>query len=204
MIDLYTAGTGNGRRPALMLEECGLAYNVHKIDLAAGEQKQPAFLALNPVGAIPVIVDHDGPGGQKLVLAQSAAILLYLAEKTGKFLPRDAGKRALAYQWLLHAMSDQQATSGILFPIEMLPDKPASAIALLEKRLIDYFRLTDRRLGEAEYLAGELTIADLALYPLVDRRRPLIDKAGGLDNLSRWAAAMAARPAVQRAMKVPG
>lgn len=204
MIDLYTAATGNGRRPAVMLEECGLPYKLHKIDLAKGEQKKPDFLTLNPAGAIPVIVDRDGPGGQKLVISQSAAILLYLAEKTGKFLPRDAAKRALTYQWLMHVMADQPATSATLFPIANLPDKPASAIALLEDKLVAYFRLADRRLGEAEYLAGELTIADLALYPLVDRRREIIAKASRLTHLERWMAALAARSGVSHGMKAAG
>lgn len=204
MIDLYTAGTGNGRRPALMLEECGLPYKAHKIDLAKGEQRQPSFLALNPAGSIPVIVDHEGPGGQKLVLAQSAAILLYLAEKTGRFMPKDASQRALVYQWLLHILSDQQATSAVLFQVASLPDKLASATTYFENRLIDYFRLVDRQLGEVEYLAGELSIADFALYPLVDRRREIVEKAGTLENLKRWTAMLAARPAIARAMQVPG
>lgn len=125
-----------------------------------------------------------------------------MAEKAGKFLPRDAAKRALTYQWLMHVMADQQATSAALFPIANLPDKPRSAIAYLENRLAEYFRVVDRRLGEAEYLAGDLTIADLALYPLVDRRREIIAKAGGLAHLERWMGALAARPGVSRAMKV--
>lgn len=204
MIDLFTAGTGNGRRAAVMLEECGLPYKAHKIDLAKGEQKQPAFLALNPLGTIPVIVDADGSGDQKLVLSQSAAILLYLAEKTGKFLSRDPAKRALTHQWLMHVMSDQQAISGALFPIASLRDQPVSAITYLEDRLRENFRLVDRRLGEAEHLAGELSIADFALYPLIDRRRETVAKAGSLNNLRRWMAAMAARPGVARGMQVPG
>lgn len=187
-----------------MLEECGLPYKVHKIDLAKGEQRQPSFLALNPVGSIPVIVDHDGPGGRKLILAQSAAILLYLAEKTGRFMPKDAGRRALTYQWLMHIMSDQQSTSAALFQVASLQDKPASASVYFKNRLIDYFRLVDRRLADVEYLAGELSIADFALYPLIDRRREIVDKAGSLENLKRWMATLAARPAIARAMQVPG
>src|SRR6187455_1063486 len=103
MIDFYTAQTSNGQRAAIMLEECGLAYKLHKVDLQGGEQRKPEFLAVNPDGAIPAIVDHDGPGGKRLALAQSAAIVLYLAEKTGRFLPGDAGRRAQALQWLMQA-----------------------------------------------------------------------------------------------------
>jgi GSH-dependent disulfide-bond oxidoreductase len=200
MIDIHTAATGNGRRPVIMLEECGLPYTLHRLDLAKGEHKKPAYLALNPLGAIPTMIDNEGPGGRKLVLTQSAAILLYLAEKAGKFLPRDGARRALAYQWLLHIMSDAQAFSGVHFVLGMMPEKPEPAMALLLKRLSEYFEFADRRLGEAEYLADELSIADLALYPLADRRRDLIESAGGLDNLKRWMTTMAARPAIARAM----
>jgi GST-like protein len=204
MIELHTAATGNGRRPAVMLEECGLPYKLHKIDLAKGEQKQPAFLALNPLGAIPVMVDTDGPGGQRIALSQSAAMLLYLADKTGKFLPKDPVRRAVAQQWLLHVMSDQQPTSTALFIVASLPDKPASAVAKFEGRLLDFFRFADRRLGEAQYLADELSIADFALYPIAMARREMIDKASGMDNLRRWMAALGARPAVTRGMQAPG
>ncbi|MBM3539794.1 MAG: glutathione S-transferase [Alphaproteobacteria bacterium] len=203
MIDLYTAGTGNGRRASVMLEECGVPYTVHKLDLTKGEQKTPEYLKINPLGAIPAIVDHDGPGGQKITLSQSGAIALYLCEKTGKFLPKDMAKRAVAMQWLLHAMSDEAPTSGALFRLGSLPEKPAAAIASFETRLIDMFRHVDKRLGEAEYLAGELSVADFALYPVVAGRMALLDNAGKLDNLKRWAGALAARPGVSKGMKVP-
>ncbi len=202
MIELHTAATGNGRRPVLMLEECGVPYILHRVDLTTGEHKKPAYLALNPLGAIPTMIDKDGTGGAKLVLTQSAAILLYLAEKTGRFLPRDGMKRALAYQWLMHIMSDSQAFSGIHFVLGAMPEKPEAAMAHLLKRMNEYFSFADRRLGEAEYLAGELSLADLALYPLADRRRDLIEKAGGLPHLKRWMKTMAARPGVGRAMQV--
>src|SRR5438067_13336755 len=106
MIDLFTSATGNGRRAAVMLEECGLPYKAHKIDLTKGDNKQPQFLKMNPAGAIPVIVDHEGPGGKSIIVSQSGAILLYLAEKTGKFMPKDPAKRAHAYQWFMQAATD--------------------------------------------------------------------------------------------------
>ncbi|MBI3452807.1 MAG: glutathione S-transferase N-terminal domain-containing protein [Rhodospirillales bacterium] len=201
MIDLYTAGTGNGRRASVMLEECGLPYVVHRVDLVSGESKTPAFLTLNPMGVIPVIVDKDGPGGKPLTLAQSGAIALYLAEKTGKFLPADLARRAPVLQWFMHVMSDQQPTSSAIFYTSSLPDKPASAIAKFETRLTDFLRFVDKRLGEVEYLAGELSVADFALYPLAAGRQALIDKVGGLDNLKRWTKALAARPGVARGMQ---
>jgi GST-like protein len=99
MIDLYLAPTANGLRASVALEEAGLAYRAHKVDLAKGEQRAPEFLKLNPAGAIPVIVDSDGPGGKPLTLSQSGAIILYVADKCGKFLPKDAARRAIALQW---------------------------------------------------------------------------------------------------------
>jgi len=203
MIDLYTAATGNGRRASVMLEECGVPYTVHKLDLTKGESKTPEYLKINPAGAIPAIVDRDGPGGQTVTLAQSGAIALYLCEKTGKFLPKDAGKRAVALQWFLHAMSDEAPTSGALFRLNSLPEKPAAAISSFETRLLGMFRYVNARLGEAEYLAGEISVADFALYPVIAGRMAQIEGAGGLDNLKRWANALSARPGVAKGMKVP-
>src|SRR5690349_4379298 len=106
MIDLYAAGTSNGMRARIALEECGLPYTLHKIDLTKGEHKTPSFLAMNPNGQIPVIVDKDGPGGKPLTLSQSTAILLYAAEKSGKFMPKDPAVRAAALQALMNASTD--------------------------------------------------------------------------------------------------
>jgi GST-like protein len=203
-IDLYVAGTGNGRRAALMLEECGVPYKVHPIDLTKGQSKTPEFLKMNPLGAIPVIVDNDAPGGKPLTLSQSGAISLYLAEKTGKLLPKDPAKKALALQWFMHVVTDEQPTSSAIFYASNLKEKSEPTVAAFETRLLNFLKVVDKRLGEAEYLAGELSIADLALYPVVAARQALIDKAGGYDNLKRWAAALAARPGVARGMKVPG
>jgi len=200
MIDLYTAGTGNGRRPALMLEECGLAYTTHKLDFAKGENRTESFLRINPVGAIPAIVDHDGPGGRTVTLAQSGAILLYLADKTGRFLPQDPVDRARHMQWLMLALTDLAPASGVIFQTSTRLKDPA-ATGFFEQRLVGMFGNVDRRLAEAEYLAGEYGLADMALYPVYDSRRPLLD-AAGLGNVKRWADTLAARPAIQRGMAV--
>jgi GST-like protein len=200
MIDLYTAGTGNGRRPALMLEECGLAYTAHKLDLMKGEGKSPEYQKINPVGAIPAIVDRDGPGGRTVTLAQSGAILLYLAEKTGKFWPADPAERAVHLQWLLYALTDVAPTSSAVFYASRLDDK--SAQGLFEDRLLAMFGHVDRRLGESEYLAGGYGLADMALYPVYDGRRTLLEAKGGLPNVARWGAAVGGRAAVQKGMKV--
>ena len=203
MIDLYTYATSNGQRASVMLEECGVTYKAIKIDLEKGEQKSPAFLKVNPSGQIPALVDPDRPGGKPLVLAQSGAIMLYIAEKTNKLMPRDPTRRALAQQWFLQAMSDVAPASGILFVVGTIPEVTTSTRKLFEQRLLNQLRNADRRLGEVEFLAGEFSLADVALYPTVAFRRELIEQNGELPHLMRWAAAMAARPAVQRGMKVP-
>jgi len=200
MIDFYTAGTGNGRRPALMLEECGLAYTTHKLDLTKGEGRSPEFLKINPVGAIPAIVDHDGPGGKTVTLAQSGAILLYLAEKTGKFMPADPVERTAHLQWMLYALSDLAPTSSAVFYTSRLDDKAAQG--MFEDRLVAMFGHVDKRLADAEYLAGSFGVADIALYPVYDSRRALIEAKGDLSNVARWGASVGGRAAVQKGMAV--
>lgn len=205
MIDLYVAGTANGLRASVALEEAGLPYRAHKVDLAKGEQRSPEFVKLNPAGLIPVIVDDDGPGGKPLTLSQSGAILLYAAEKSGKLLPKDASRRAVALQWLLQAASDISGASNAVFHVDTkVPDKSAANLDYFKKRLVDFFAVCDRRLAGREFLADELSVADLMLYPNFALRKPLLDEAGGLANLQRWGATMAAREAVARGMKVAG
>ena len=205
MIDLYVAGTANGLRASVALEEAGLPYRAHKVDLAKGEQRSPEFLKLNPAGLIPVIVDDDGPGGKPLTLSQSGAILLYAAEKSGKLLPKDGARRAVALQWLLQAASDISGASNAVFHVDTkVPEKSAANLDYFKKRLVDFFAVCDRRLAGREFLADELSVADLMLYPNFALRKPLLDEAGGLANLQRWGATMAAREAVARGMKVAG
>jgi GST-like protein len=204
MIDLYTSATGNGRRAAIMLEECGLSYKAHKIDLSKGESKTPDFLKMNPAGAIPVIVDHQGPGGKSVTISQSGAILLYLAEKTGKFLPKDPARRAHAYQWFMQAASDVAPTSSTIFYVSsVVPDKTPSTIQHFEGRFLSMCGVVDQQLIGRDYLADEISIADLALVPVVAARKELIDKQKGLTNLKRWAAIMLDRVGVSRGLKVP-
>jgi GST-like protein len=205
VIDLYLAPTANGLRASVALDECGLAYRPHKIDLAKGEQRTPEFLKLNPAAQIPVIVDHEGPGGKPLTLAQSAAIILYCAEKSGKFLPKDGARRALALQWMMQAATDVAPTSGAIFQLEMVaPEKSDAITNHFKKRLLTFFSGCDAQLANRDYLAGDISVADLMLYPNYALRKPLIDAAGGYANLHRWGAAMAARPGVQKGMKPLG
>ena len=201
MIDLYFAGTANGQRAAVALEETGLAYRLRKVDLSKGEQRTPEFLRLNPAGLIPVIVDSDGPGGKPLTLTQSGAIALYCAEKSGKFIPKDPARRALAMQWLMHAASDVSGTSGTIFRLEAsAPEKSAANVEYFRKRLLGFFSVCDQALEGRDFLAGELSVADLVLYPNFAARKQLLDQAGGFKNLQRWGAMMAARPGVARGM----
>jgi GST-like protein len=204
MIHLYTAATGNGRRASVMLEECGLAYEAHKIDLAKGEQKQPEYIAINPAGAITAIVDDAGPGGQPTKLAQSGAIVLYLAEKTGKFLPKDPAKKAEALQWFMQVSTDvAPSSSTIFYATAHAPDKTPANQAFFEQRFITMLKTCEAKLAKTPYLAGdEVTVADLALIPVYDARKALIEKTPGLDNVKRWAAAMMARPGVQKGLAV--
>jgi len=201
MIDLYAAGTGNGQRAAIALEETGLPYRLHKIDLAKGEQRTPEFLARNPMGQIPVIVDSEAPGGKIVTLSQSGAILIYTGEKTGKFLPVDPVRRYKTIEWLMNACTDIAVTSGAIFQLSVAAkEKVPSSIEHFENRLLKYFRVCDGQLKTREYLVGEITMADFALYSVTVARKALIDKAGDLPNLTRWMGLLAARPHVQKAM----
>jgi GST-like protein len=202
VIDLYAAGTSNGIRAKIMLEECGLAYKLHPIDLMKGEQKSPQFLAMNPMAQIPVIVDSDGPGGKPVTLAQSIAILIYLAEKTGKYMPKDGAGRAAFWQALMNATSDMGPTLGSIFTIarSQQPHKPSQE--LFENRFKEYLKTWDNALGKQKYCAGnELTIADFAFYAVFARCKQVTPAlAQGYPNLDRWAGELAARPGVQKGM----
>ena len=205
MIDLYTASTGNGRCATVALEECGLPYTVHKLDLSKGEAKTPEFLKINPAGAIPAIVDPDGPGGKKVALAQSGAIVLYCAEKSGKLLPKDPARRAEAYQWFMQATTDIAPTSSSIFYVSThVPVKDAGNTSYFEQRLLTQLGVVDKQLEGQDYIAGECSIADIALYPVVAARKAMIDAAPGLANVKAWAARMAARPAIAKAFAANG
>jgi GST-like protein len=202
MIDLYLAGSANGLRAAVALEETGLPYRAHKVDLAKGEQRRPEFLKMNPAGMIPTMVDSDGPGGRPLNLAQSGAIVLYAAEKSGKFIPKDAARRATAMQWFMAAASDIAGASNALFVMDVrAPEKSAANTELFRSRLVSHFAAFDAHLASHEFLADEISVADLMVYPNFALRKSLLDAAGGLLHLQRWGAAMAARPGVTKGMK---
>ena len=203
MIDLYAAGTSNGMRARIALEECGLAYNFHPIDLTKGEQKSPSFLAMNPNGQIPVIVDRDGPGGKAVTVSQSVAVLMYCAEKSGKFMPKDPASRPAFWQALMSAASDMSGMITAIFITARAKEPHGPTLDMFKSMWKNYLKVWDGTLGKRRYCAGdELTIADFALYGVYARAklaRP--ELCEGFANVARWADELAARPAIQRAMK---
>ena len=203
MIDLYAAGTSNGMRARIALEECGLAYKLHPVALDRGENKTPQFMALNPNAQIPVIVDHEGPGGKPLTLSQSSAILVYCAEKSGKLMPKEGAARALMWQALMSASTDITPTIGSIFAVVRSKDPHAPTANLFKERFRQYLKVWDATLGRQWYAAGgEMTIADISLYAGWVRIKSVSpDVCEGVANVERWAAEMAARPAMQRATK---
>ncbi|HYN14006.1 MAG TPA: glutathione S-transferase family protein [Burkholderiales bacterium] len=204
MIDLYAAGTSNGVRARIALEECALPYNFHPIDITKGEHKTPQFLAMNPVGQIPVIVDREGPGGKPVTLSQSTAILMYCAEKSGRHLPKDPAARPAFLQALMSASTDITPTFGAVNTVITSKEPHAPTAATFKDRLKGYFKVWDEQLSKRKYAAGnELTIADLSLYAGYWRTKGKVPElVEGMHNLERWGKELAARPGIQRATKV--
>ncbi|MEO8057008.1 MAG: glutathione S-transferase family protein [Burkholderiales bacterium] len=201
MIHLYSDQTPNGLRAAIVLEESGLPFTPIRIDTGRGEQHSPSFAALNPACAIPVIVDDDGPGREHLILAQSGAIVLYVANKCGRLVPTDPVRRAHMYHWFMQIATDVTAASSWIFNhARGMPIKSTENAAWLEARLARALTETDRWLGQHEYFADELSIADLLLFPTSSFRRKMLVEAGTYPNLCRWGAQVEQRAAVRRGM----
>jgi glutathione S-transferase len=202
MIDLYTAATPNGWKVSILLEELGLPYTVHALRLQDLEQKQEGFLRINPNGRIPAIVDREAGD---FPVFESGAILIYLAEKTGSaLLPADAKGRSRVLQWLMFQMGGvgpMQGQANVFF--RYAPEKIPFAIERYQKETRRLYEVLDRRLGEAEYLAGDYSIADIATWPWVSIHEWAGVSVDGLANLQRWLGAVGARPAVQRGREVP-
>lgn len=202
MIELYTAPTFNGRRASIMLEETGLAYTAHSVQLALGEQKKPEFLKLNPSGRIPVLLDHDNGEGEPFVLTQSVAIVQYLAERTGCLLPNSAKERARIYEWMQFHSVDIGSCIFLSFYLKRLcSPRQFEAAKLVNQRVTDLYRYFDERLAEHEFLAGsEYSIADVVVLPAVLTQE---EQLAGYRHLIRWMRQLKTRPAVQRGMAVP-
>lgn len=203
MIDLHAAATSNGMRARIALEECELPYKLHMVDLAGGGNKSAAFLALNPNGQIPVMIDSEGPGGKPVTVSQSMAILMYCAEKSGKFIPKDPALRPLFLQGLMSAASDIGPTLGAIFGMVRAPEQHRPSLEPFENRWKTYLKVWDGVLARSKYCVGdEVSVVDLAMYGSWVRAMGVIPAlCAGNPNLERWAAVMAARPAIQRALK---
>jgi len=203
MIQLYSWKTPNGRKVSIMLEEIGLPYETHAINLSKREQFLPEYLAINPNNKIPAIIDSDGPGGKPLTLFESGAILMYLAEKTGKLWPQDMRKRYEVIQWLMLQMGGVGPMFGQANYFFRLEEKVPYAIERFHKEALRLYRVLDQELGKKEFLAGEYSIADIATYPWVGRHDIHQVKLEDFPNVKRWFEAISARPAVQRGMEIP-
>ena len=204
MIDLYTWPTPNGHKIQIMLEETGLPYRVHAVDIGAGDQFKPEFLAISPNNKIPAMVDSEGPGGKPLALAESGAMLFYLASKTGKFLPRDLGERWAVMQWVMFQMGHIGPMLGQAHHfLVYAPEKIPYAIERYSKEANRLYGVLERRLAESKFVAcAEHTIADMSIFPWL---RSYKNQGVDLDeypNVKRWFEAIDARPAVQRALAV--
>jgi GSH-dependent disulfide-bond oxidoreductase len=205
MIDLYTWPTPNGHKASIMLEETGINYRVHPIDIANGEQFAPDYERINPNGKIPTIVDQDGPGGGPFAVFESGAILIYLAEKTGCLLPADPRQRSQAIQWLMFQVGGVGPMFGQAQHFRRFAPQPLPyAIQRYSKEAARLYAVLDKRLAASEFLAdGEYSIADIATYPWVGRHEWQGVALTDYPNVRRWINAVGRRPAVQRGMQVP-
>ena len=204
MIDLYTWPTPNGHKIHIMLEETELPYNVIPVDIGVGDQFKPEFLKISPNNKMPAMVDTDGPGGKPMALAESGAMLFYLASKTGKFLPEDLRKRWQVMQWVMFQMGHIGPMLGQAHHfLAYAPEKIEYAMNRYKNEANRLYGVVERRLKESKFLAcDEYTIADMAAMPWMrfpERQGVSIEE---YPNVKRWRDGVAARPAVERALKV--
>ncbi|MGY8666026.1 glutathione S-transferase N-terminal domain-containing protein [Bradyrhizobium sp. UFLA05-109] len=203
MIHLYTWPTPNGHKVQIMLEEVGLAYEVHPVDITQGAQFRPDYLALNPNNKVPTIVDQDGPGGQPITVFETGAILAYLAEKTGQLMPANRRARSEVMQWLMWQMGGlgpmlgqaqhfhRYATEKVPYAIDRYTKEGRRLLSVMEQRL-------DGR----NYLAGEYSIADIACFPWVRIHKMANQSLDDLPKVARWYSAIRSRPPVERGLKL--
>jgi GST-like protein len=204
MIDLYYWPTPNGHKITIFLEETGLEYRVVPINIRKGEQFAPEFLKISPNNRMPAIVDSDGPGGKPYSLFESGAILLYLAEKTGKLMPAEMGARYRVVEWLMFQMANVGPMLGQAGHFRnAAPEKISYAIERYTNESRRLFNVLDKRLAANPYLAGDYSIADIATYPwVVAALKAQPEQLDTRPHLKRWIDALAARPAVQKGMAV--
>ncbi len=201
MIDLYFWTTPNGYKPLLFVEEAGVPYTIVPVNIGTGEQFEPEFLKISPNNRIPAIIDHaPAGGGTPVSVFESGAILLYLAEKTGRFLPADVAGRTEALQWLFWQMGGLGPMGGQnLHFSAYAPEKIPYAINRYAKETERLYGVLDRRLAESEFVAGDYSIADMAIYPWILTLERKNGNLGDFPNLRRWFETIAARPATIRA-----
>jgi GST-like protein len=200
VIDVYTWTTGNSRKIPIFLEEAGVPYRLHMIDIRNGEQFKPEFVAICPNSKVPAIVDQDGPGGKPLSLFESGAILIYLGDKYGKFIGNDAAARYRVIEWVMF----QMANVGPMFGqanhfLNKTPEKIPYAINRYVKEAARLYKVLDKRLGDFEYLAGDYSIADMTTYVWLRNPTHQDQTLDHYPNVKRWFNAIYTRPAVQRA-----
>jgi len=201
MIDLYTAPTPNGWKASIALEELAIPYEVHAVNLLAGEQKHPEYLKLNPNGRIPTIVDRDAGG---FAVFESGAILIYLAEKAGRLLPRDPRGRSLVIQWLMFQMGGIGPMMGQANVFHRyMPERIQPAIDRYQNECHRLFEVLDARLADHRWLAGDYSIADIANWAWVRTHKWSGVSIDGLAHLKRWTEQMKERPACQKGIEVP-
>lgn len=201
MIELFTASTPNGYKASVTLEEVGLPYSVRKIDFGTMEQKEDWFLKINPNGRIPAIIDHDAGD---FPIFESGAIMMYLAEKTGRLMPTDIKGRSLVVQWLMWQMGGlgpMMGQANVFY--RYFPEKLPSAIERYQREVKRLFEVLNTRLADHQYLAGDYSIADIASFCWVRGHKWSGVELDGLPHLQRWKDEIAARPAVQKGLSVP-
>ncbi|MGB8338715.1 MAG: glutathione binding-like protein [Burkholderiales bacterium] len=204
MIDLYSWATPNGHKIHIMLEECGLAYKVHAVDIGAGDQFKPEFLRISPNNKIPAMVDHEGPGGKDFSLFESGAMLVYLAEKTGRFIPHNIAERYIMLQWLMFQMGSVGPMLGQNHHFRIYaPEKIPYAIDRYTKEANRLYNVIDKQLAQTKYLAGNAyTIADMATFPWLRSHEKQGVKLEEYPHVKKWFDEISARPAVIRGVKV--
>lgn len=205
MIDLYTWSTSNGRKASIMLEELGADYTVHPIHIGKGDQFTPDYLAINPNGKIPAIVDSDGPGGAPIAVFESGAILIYLAEKFGRFLPAEPVARMEVIQWLMFQMGGIGPIFGQVHHfLRAAKEKVPYGIERYGTEARRLYGVLDRRLDGRDHLAGDgYSIADIATWPWVLRHEWQQVDLAEYPNVKRWFDAVGSRPPVQRGIRIP-
>jgi len=203
MLKFYYSGAPNPMKVALFLEESGLPYEPIPVDTRKAEQHKPEYLAINPNNKIPSIIDPDGPGGKPFTLFESGAILMYLAEKSGKLWPTDLRQRYTVIQWLMFQMGGVGPMFGQANYFYRLEEKIPFAIERFHKEALRLYGVLEKALGKNEFLSGEYSIADIATYPWVWRHEIHHVRLEDFPSVKRWYDSISDRPAVKRGMEIP-